>query len=613
MFTLPESIHAQFVFALVAAATLLMASNRVRYDMIALLVVLSLMLSGILSVSEALGGFGNSVVILIAGLLIIGETLDRTGVARIVGDWILQKGGGNETRLLVLIMLSSAVLSAVMSSTAVVAIFIPIILRIAGRSGLSASKLLLPMSYAALVSGMLTLIATPPNLVISAELQSNGFAPLGFFSFSAIGSVILVLTILYVITLGRRLLPNQTDAHQNQRYNRSVRALWEDYRVDRNTTPLQLPASSPLCYQTLGKCGLNQQFGVRILEILRPQRRGADHFPGPSADFVLHPNDILMAVGHEDALQRMQEEKQLHSYALSPRDEQRLFWELGAVSVLIHPNSRLIGHSIIETRFRHQYGVDVMGVRRNHNAVAEFEHEKLAASDSLLVIGPWPRIKQLQAQNHDFVLLESPIEADEVVPSYRRMPMALTITAAMVVASLFNWIPLVATVIIAAMASVVTRCLSAQDAYRAIHWSSLVLLAGMLPLADALQKTGGTDLIVNHLLALTGAADPGTLLTVLFFVTVLLTNILSNTTSAVLMAPIAIGVAHSIGVSPYPLAVAVLFAASSAFLTPVASPIMTLVAEPGRYCLADYAKQGSVLIFVVYAVTYFMVPLLFPW
>ena len=168
MFTIPESLQAGFVFSLIITATVMMASNRVRYDMIALLVVLALMLSGVLTVAEALGGFGNSVVILIAGLLVIGEMLDRTGVARTVGDWILAKGGKNEVRLLTLIMLSSALLSAIMSSTAVVAIFIPVILRIASQTGLNPSKLLLPMSYAALVSGMLTLIATPPNLVISA-------------------------------------------------------------------------------------------------------------------------------------------------------------------------------------------------------------------------------------------------------------------------------------------------------------------------------------------------------------------------------------------------------------------------------------------------------------
>ncbi|MEE2730974.1 MAG: SLC13 family permease [Pseudomonadota bacterium] len=613
MFSLPESLQIPFVFGLILAATVMMASNRVRYDMIALLMVLALMLSGVLTVPEALAGFGNSVVILIAALLVIGEMLDRTGVARSVGDWILTKGGKSEIRLLALIMLSSAVLSAIMSSTAVVAIFIPVILRIAMQTGLNPSKLLLPMSYAALVSGMLTLIATPPNLVISGELEAKGFAPLGFFSFAPLGLLVLALSMLYLIGVGRRWLPDQPRNPSQQHYGRSLRDLWEDYRVHRETTPLRVQQESPLCQQPIGTCGLHQNYGVRILEVVRPQRGGSDHFPGPSADFVLHAGDILLVAGQPDLTQLMMQAQHLSPHRLSRRDEQRSIWELGAVSVLIHPNSKLIGHSIVEAGFRSHYGLDVMGLRRNQTAIVEFVQEKLAASDSLLVVGPWSRINKLQAQNHDFVLLESPLEARDLVPAHQRMPIAILITLAMVVASLFNWIPLVATVMIAALASVVTRCLSAQDAYRSIHWSSLVLLAGMLPLADALQKTGGTHLIVDSLLLAVGDASPGMLLTVLFFVTVLLTNILSNTTSAVLMAPIALGVAEAIGVSPYPLAVAVLLAASSAFLTPVASPVVTLVVEPGHYRFSDFAKLGSVMVLMVYAVTLLLVPLLFPW
>ena len=612
MFIIPESFHVGFVFSLIVAATLMMASNRVRYDMIALLVVLALMLSGVLTVAEALGGFGNSVVILIAGLLVIGEMLDRTGVARTVGDWILTKGGSSEIRLLTLIMLSSALLSAIMSSTAVVAIFIPVILRIASQTGLNPAKLLLPMSYAALVSGMLTLIATPPNLVISGELESNGYEPLGFFSFAPLGLMVLVLTMAYIIGFGRRLLPDR-GAPSQEHYGRSILDLWEDYRVNRETAPMLITPDSPLCHQPIGECGLNQNYGVRIFEVVRPQRGGSDHFPGPSADFVLHEGDVLLAAGKKASIQAMMQEQQLRSHNLSRRDEQRSSWELGAVSVLVHPNSRLIGHSITEARFRSQYGLDVMGLRRSQAAIEHFENEKLAASDSLLVMGPWSRINKLQAQNHDFVLLESPLEAKDVVPAHRRMPIAILITLAMVVMSLFNWIPLVATVIIAAMASVVFRCLSAQDAYRSIHWSSLVLLAGMLPLADALQKTGGTELLVESLLALVGDSSPQVLMTILFFITVMFTNILSNTTSAVLIAPIAIGIAQAIGVSPYPMAIAVLFAASAAFLTPVASSVVTLVVEPGHYRFGDFIKLGSVLVLVVFAVTYFLVPILFPW
>ena len=202
MFSIPEQWHANFVFALIAAAALLMASNRVRYDMIAICVVLALILTNVLPVNAALAGFGNSVVILIAGLLVVGEMLDRTGVARFVGNWISQNSSSSTTKMLIMLMLASAILSAVMSSTAVVAIFIPIVLRIAKYSNNSPSKLLLPMSYAALVSGMLTLIATPPNLVVSAGLKSQGFEPLSFFSFTLPGLIVLAGLVLYMVSYG---------------------------------------------------------------------------------------------------------------------------------------------------------------------------------------------------------------------------------------------------------------------------------------------------------------------------------------------------------------------------------------------------------------------------
>lgn len=215
-----------FVFVLIGVAAVLMASNRVRFDIVALLVLLSLMLSGILSVDEALSGFGSSVVILVAGLLIVGEMLARTGVARAVGDWILKKGGTNETRLLILVMVGAGVLGSVMSSTAVVAIFIPIVLRIAAETNLSASRMLIPMSYAALISGMLTLIATTPNLVVHEELIDAGYEGFGFFSFSLVGIAVLIVAVAYILFIGRRLLPGEIQTTGSGRQGRSLFELW---------------------------------------------------------------------------------------------------------------------------------------------------------------------------------------------------------------------------------------------------------------------------------------------------------------------------------------------------------------------------------------------------
>lgn len=275
-----------FVFALIAVAALLMGSNRVRIDIVALLVVLALILSGVLPVKEALAGFGSPVVILVAGLLVIGEMLDRTGVAHAVGDWILKKGGADETRLLVVIMAGAALLGSVMSSTAIVAIFIPIVLRVAAETNRSASRLLLPMSYAALISGMLTLIASPPNLVVSEELKESGFNGFGFFSFTLVGLAILVVAIVYVVLIGRRLLPGETGATGDQKPGRSIFELWEDFRVNRRYESVQLGPDSTLAGRTLMDCALESRYDIDILGILRQGSTGEErivslaHGPG---------------------------------------------------------------------------------------------------------------------------------------------------------------------------------------------------------------------------------------------------------------------------------------------------------------------------------------------
>ncbi len=317
---------------------------------------------------------------------------------------------------------------------------------------------------------------------------------------------------------------------------------------------------------------------------------------GVSPDIVLHSDDVLHVAIPASQLDEAKQANQLFVFHPSQLETQYRSWEFGAVSVLIHPDSKLIGKSIREAQFRERYGLDVFGVRRNRQSIEHFQDLLLQPSDSLLVTGPWARITHLQQQNHDFVVLETPAEASDVVPAFQKMPAALIITTLMVLSSVFNWLPLVASVLLAAIAAIVTRCLNAADAYRAIHWQSLVLLAGMLPLADALQQTGGTGVIVDGLLSIAENASAQTVLVMVFFLTALMTNILSNTASAVLMAPIAISLAQQLGVSPYPLAITVLFAASAAFMTPIASPIVTLIVEPGKARFANAAVGVCVLL-----------------
>ena len=296
----------------------------------------------------------------------------------------------------------------------------------------------------------------------------------------------------------------------------------------------------------------------------------------------------------------------------SKSDAQRRYWEIGAATVMIHPQSTLLGQSIRDLDFRNRFALQVFGLRRDGEPIADYEGMTLQASDSLLVIGPWSHIQQLQASGHDFVMLEVPAEKADVVPAYLKMSVALSILAGMVLLSIFDIVPLVTAVIMAVMAAVFTRCVTMEDSYRAIPWSSMVLVAGMLPLADALEKTGGTQIIVDALMGGLGDAGPHLLMTVIFFLTAALGLFLSNTAAAVLVAPIAISGAEALGISPYPFALAVLIAASAAFATPVSTPVVTLVVEPGRYRFVDFVKVGVPLLLITYLVTLLVAPLVFP-
>jgi di/tricarboxylate transporter len=322
---------------------------------------------------------------------------------------------------------------------------------------------------------------------------------------------------------------------------------------------------------------------------------------------------VLILVGDPARTIELAADQDLQRVPEEPRDGQLWRWELGLTVVLVHPESSLIGNTLRESEFRSRHGVHVLGVRREKQALADFGDVTLQASDTLLVVGPWTRLNRLQSQTHDFVVLEMARELTERVPEYRRMPVALTILVGMVLLTLLDVVPLVAAVVMAAMAAVFTRCLNMNDSYRAIHWSSLVLIAGMLPLADALNQTGGTQWIVDHLLAAVGSAGPGVMLTMLFFLTATLGLVLSNTASAVLVAPIAITAAEALNVSPYAFAVAVLIAASAAFVTPVSTPVVTLVVEPGRYKFMDFVKVGIPLLLITFLVTLLLAPLIFPY
>ena len=599
------------VFGLIAVAAALMASNRVRFDVVALLVLIALILSGVLTVEQSLAGFGSPVVILVAGLLVVGEMLARTGVAGAVGDWILRKGGTSEARLLVLIMVGSAVLGAVMSSTAIVAIFIPIILRVAAETGVSRSRLLLPMSYAALISGMLTLIATTPNIVDHEELKAAGDAGFGLFGFAAIGLAVLLVAIAYILLVGRHMLRGHPLAETEGPTQRSLLDLWRHHNADEEFVRARLESNSLLLGRSIGELNTEAGQRVHVIGLTREGRRGSYSIASDGTG-QMQAGDVLGLVGTTEDLESFLRDHALTRLPRQGSAARRWFSELGGAAVLVHPESRLIGSTVRAAEFQDRYHLQVLGLRRGNEAVSAYLDEPLHRGDSLFVFGAWSEIRQLAQRNHDFVVLETPRELSDVVPARRLMPVAVLILVAMIVLTVFDIVPLTAAVLLAVLAAVFTRCLTMEDAYRSIHWSSIVLIAGMLPLADALNVTGATQMVVDQLMHFAGDAGPRAMLTILFFLTAGLGLVLSNTASAVLVAPIAIYAARALEVSPYPFAVAVLIAASAAYSTPVSTPVVTLVVEPGRYGFVDFLKLGIPLLLLTYVATMLVAPLVFP-
>lgn len=603
--------EALFVFIVIGVASLLFASGRLRLDIVALLVLLVLTLSGILTAREALVGFGDPVVILVAGLLVVGETLTRTGIAHSIGVWIARVAGDSETRLLALLMLAAALLGSVMSSTAIVAIFIPIVLNIADKTNLNASRLLIPLSYGALVSGMLTLIATTPNLVVSEELANAGLRPFSFFSFTPVGLAVLLIGIVYILVVGRRLLPGDR-VSAPKTVARSIRDMLAEFALDDKGQQFRVTESSSLVDRRLGDLDLAQEYGLWVLGVQRTGRFGTSVIAAPGPETQIRAGDVLAAQAKPAHVDRFADETGVESVPMRDRDRERWARDLGLATILIHPESRVLGSTLREAKVRSRYGVHVLAIRQNNEILEDFEDRALQAGDALLVLGPWKKIGALKANSHDFVVLTLPSEIKEVAPARPLAPVAIVILVGMVLLSALELVPVVIAVLIAALAAVFARIITMAEVYRVIPWSSIVLIAGMLPIADALVKTGGVDLIVDAMTASMGGSGPYVMLSAIFFVSAALGLFLSNTATAVLMAPIAIRLAQATDVSPYAFAMTVAIAASAAYATPVSTPVVTLVVEPGHYRFIDFVKVGVPMVLLTWLVTVLVTPILFP-
>jgi di/tricarboxylate transporter len=607
------NLELSIILGLLLIAILLFVANRPRMDIVGLMALVALPLTGVLTLREAFAGFSDPNLILIAALFVVGDGLVRTGVAHRVGDWLLTKAAASEAKLIVLLMAAVALLGSTMSSTGVVAIFIPVVLRIAYRTQIPPSHLMMPLSFAGLISGMLTLVGTAPNLVVNGELVRSGFEGFRFFSFTPLGLPILIVGIAYML-FARRWLPAPECEEKARRPALTLLDFVRTYRLEDRLFQLKVCASSPWIGHSLLDLRLRTRQRISVLAFEKIEAQGRRTL---SLDLSapLAVGDILLVEFLDKAMDITQVCQQFHLEKLSFAGTYFTHHsqDFGMAEILLPPGSELVGKTIIEASFRSRYETTVIGMRRKLDAVTEcLVDEKLEPGDCLLVVGPWKVIKTLGADRQDYVVLNLPAELSEYTAFAKKAPHAVACVLLMMVLMISGVVPNVIAAFLTCLAMGALGCISIESAYRSIHWPSLLLIAGMMPFATALEKTGGIDLAAGSLVSLVAGDSLYIPLALLFVLTVLVGLFVSNTATAVLMAPMAISMAQKFEVSPYPFAMIVALAASTAFNTPVSSPVNTLVVEPGRYRFQDFVRVGVPFSCLVLILCLVLVPWLFP-
>ncbi|WP_457914006.1 SLC13 family permease [Candidatus Hartigia pinicola] len=602
-----------WVLSLLLVSMVLFTTNKIRMDVVALLVIVTFVLSDTLTLEEAISGFSDSNVLLIAALFVIGDGLVRTGIALQVGNFLFKIAGSSEKKMLVFLMLTVSLLGSFMSSTGVVAIFIPVVLSISKRMNISPSRFMMPLGFVGLISGMMTLVATPPNMIINSELVRKGITGFQFFSITPIGITILLAGIVYMLITGRYLKRNKLDKLAI-RYQRTFCDLIKDYKLTGNAHRLKIQKGSPLIGISLNKARLHSRYKANVVGIER-WRKFRRVMISATGGIELKEQDILFIdISVSDhQLKLFYFEQKLKPMILGGHYFSAHSRYIGMAEVLINPDSDVEGKSLRNIKFRTCYDLNVVGIRRNGKILEnKLIDQPLRLGDILLVIGCWKLIQMLSTKTHNFIILNIAEEFESVTPASSQAPQALLCLFLMIVMMVNNEIPNFISALISCLLMGKFRCINLDSAYKAIHWPSIILIVGMMPFSLALQKTGGISLAVNFLMNIAGNMEPRIMLLCLFILCASIGLFISNTVTAVLMAPIAISAANHMSLSPLPFAMIVGIAASSAFMTPISSPVNTLVLTPGNYKFSDFVKIGVPFTMIVMLISVLIIPILFP-
>ena len=613
--------------------------GRVRADIVALTALAALLVLGILTPAEALAGFSSPIVIMMIGLFVVGGAIMQTGLAKLTGNKLMALSRGNETITFLLVMLVTSFIGAFVSNTGTVALMMPIIMSIAAGSGMQSSRFLMPLAFAGSLGGMLTLIGTPPNLVIDEVLTEAGYQPLAFFSFFPVGIIVIAIGIIVLMPLSKIFL-SKSQGSKKKKNAKSLDDLVDEYRLLDNLHRYIVPSSRTsaardengnrmdIVGKTLKELSIQKKYGVSIIEIRneKKSRLGLvkdvnQNMAKSSSTIQVH--DTLYIIGDEQKMQHFAQD-----YGLRKMKDVKIdFYDLGLTEIVVMPTSNFVGLRIGEANLRKRFGINVLGVKRGSSSSSseggrggsEYITDNLIAAklhvgDMLLVQGEWTNLAHLTADTTNWVVLDQPEKtADKVLLDYKA-PVAAAIMLLMIAMMVFDFIPVapVTAVIIAGLLTVFAGCFrNVEAAYKTINWESIVLIAAMMPMSTALEKTGASALVSQGLVDSLGAMGPTALLAGIYFTTSLMTMFISNTATAVLMAPIALVAAQQVGVSPYSFLFAVTLGASMCFASPFSTPPNALVMKAGGYTFMDYVKVGLPLQIIIGVVMTFVLPLLF--
>jgi di/tricarboxylate transporter len=589
-------------------------------DIIALLSMLSLFLFGVLNLDETLSGFSNPTVIMIASLFIIGEGLSKTGWTALAGEKFIQLAGKSSTRLLLITTLGSGLLSGVVSNTGTVATLMPITISSAWSIGTLPSKLLMPVAFGSNTGGLLTLTGTPPNIIVNNTMLENGMAGFSFFEFGLIGLPLLLITLLYFKYIGYKLLPSNKTNNKPVDISTTMHKWIEAYKVDDAYYRLRVRSVSPLLNTKLGDWNFESEHHVSILRIKRRHPKVLQRnntfieFPDNQTEFLYH--DILTVKGNTEDINAIMIKFRLGLLPLEPiKDELKnnlINQEVGMAEIIVTPKSILVGRTIRLGNFFKRFGVQLMAASRNNKPLIEREIT-IKAGDAFLIRGIWSDIEELKEDHENLVICGSPEGMSKTITNLTlKSYFALSALLLMIVLLVFNVVPGSIAALISAGLVIITGCVPITKAYNSISWISVVMIAAMIPMGIALQKTGVASLIANGLVDTLGSLHPIMLLGGVFLLTTTFSQVINNSATAVLMAPIVIIAANTLSISAEPFMIVVAISASTAFLTPVGTTTNAMVMTSGGYKFMDYLKVGAPLLLLFFITTLLLVPVIWP-